>query len=158
MFFDPPYIRSYPTNVSLPLYMSTDSNRFIDNDMTPNKFDGMKPFRENMYNQDFRPNYQQSLYGDVLEDLNYLEQMYPQSTRKYVKNIEDILDKMDYDGSMIYDEFPDKILMKNLCDAVFAALKKDGLKEEDIDTKLYDMIYVLVCNDVFKRRQRHCCF
>ena len=43
----------------------------------------------------------------ILKDLEYLQQMYPADARKYQKKIAEILDKLDYEGSMIYDEFPD---------------------------------------------------
>ena len=38
----------------------------------------------------------------MLRDLDYLQQMYPQDAKKYQKKIVAILDKMDYEGSMIY--------------------------------------------------------
>ena len=44
----------------------------------------------------------------IIRDLEYLQQMYPTEAKKYQKLIASILDKLDYEGSMIYDEFPDR--------------------------------------------------
>ena len=44
----------------------------------------------------------------IIRDLEYLQQMYPSEAKRYQKTISDILDKLDYEGSMIYDEYPDK--------------------------------------------------
>ena len=37
----------------------------------------------------------------ILKDLEYLQQMYPADARKYQKKIAEILDKLDYEGSMM---------------------------------------------------------
>ncbi len=43
----------------------------------------------------------------VTRDLEYLQEMYPAEAKKYQKVIAGILDRLDYEGSMIYDEYPD---------------------------------------------------
>ena len=50
--------------------------------------------------------YQQE--DSVTRDLEYLQQMYPAQARKFQKIIAEMLDHIDYEGSMIYDEYPDK--------------------------------------------------
>ena len=45
---------------------------------------------------------------DAMRDLEYLQQMYPREVKRYQMRISEMLDKMDYDGSMIYDEYPDR--------------------------------------------------
>ena len=56
-----------------------------------------------------------SQYGDlgqmdadaVAGDLEYLQQMYPSYAKKYQVRISQMLDRMDYEGSMIYDQYHD---------------------------------------------------
>ena len=45
---------------------------------------------------------------ELIQDLEYLQQMYPGDVKRYQKRIVDILDTADYEGSMIYDEYPDR--------------------------------------------------
>ena len=65
--------------------------------------------------------YQQE--DSVTRDLEYLQQMYPVQARKYQKIIAETLYCMDYEGSMIYDEYPDK----EDNDLILAKVPVDGL-------------------------------
>ena len=104
-------------------------------------------------------------YADVaqektlLRDLEYLQQTYPAEVKRYQRKIADILDKFDYEGSMIYDEYPDKYSLQRLAGSVIQILKQENQKlpeEEHLpDEKwewLADMILVLLCHEVYKRR------
>ena len=51
---------------------------------------------------------------DAVRDLEYFLQLYPEEARRYQKKIMDILDTMDYNGSLIYDEYPDRLAMYRL--------------------------------------------
>ena len=44
-------------------------------------------------------------------DLDYLVQLYPEQAKKYWQRISRMLDGMDYQGSMIYDEYPDRLAL-----------------------------------------------
>ena len=46
---------------------------------------------------------------ELLNDLEYLQQTYPGEVRRCQRRIAEILDKYDYEGSMIYDEYPDRL-------------------------------------------------
>lgn len=59
----------------------------------------------------------------ILEDLEYLQQMYPTYARKYQNTISSIVDKMDYEGSFIYDQYPDKISLQRMVESVMAVIR-----------------------------------
>ena len=61
----------------------------------------------------------------ILEDLEYLQQMYPTYARKYQSVISSVVDKMDYEGSFIYDQYPDKLTMRRMVDSVMAVIKNN---------------------------------
>ena len=44
----------------------------------------------------------------VLADMEYLQQMYPAYAQRYLGMIRDMLNRVDYEGSMIYDQYPDR--------------------------------------------------
>lgn len=50
----------------------------------------------------------------MLEDIEYLQQMYPTYARKYQGVISSVVDKTDYDGSFIYDQYPDKLTIQRM--------------------------------------------
>ena len=92
----------------------------------------------------------------VLRDLEYLQQMYPVHARKIQKRVAEVMDKMDYDGSLLYDEYRDKLQLYCLGDSIEKILKKeDGM--EDVNS---DMVQLVLYYEMYKRRQerRRCYF
>lgn len=59
----------------------------------------------------------------ILEDLEYLQQMYTTYARKYQNTIGSVVDKMDYDGSFIYDQYPDKLTIQRMVESVVAVIR-----------------------------------
>ncbi|MBO5154906.1 MAG: hypothetical protein J6C00_11230 [Eubacterium sp.] len=68
------------------------------------------------------------LYMSEMEterDLQYLQQMYPADAKKMQKKVEEELDKLEYEGSMMYDEYPDRVSMLLICDRIEKALARE---------------------------------
>jgi len=87
-------------------------------------------------------------YEQVRRDFAYLQTVCPTKIKEYQKRIEKMLDTMDYEGSMIYDEFPDQFSLSYLAKMLTRGLAEG--EEELPDVK--EMMEVLVCNEIFKRR------
>ena len=83
----------------------------------------------------------------LLQDLEYLQQMYPADVKRYQKRIADVLDKTDYEGSMIYDEYPDRYSLRAL-----AGSMQKVLQNEEENPPSEGMIQVLLFNEIYKRR------
>lgn len=94
----------------------------------------------------------------IIRDLEYLQQMYPLEAKKYQKMIASILDKLDYEGSMIYDEFPDRWQLYKLSMDILDRLKRENTKEEGQETPpekwewIGDMVQILLFYEIYKRR------
>lgn len=129
MDFKPGMIQSFPGNVPLPFYMT--------------------------YPGYLRPDQESA----ILKDLEYLQQTYPGEVKNYQRRIAEMLDKLDYEGSMIYDEYPDRYGIMRLTRAMLDVLKREEDKMQP-DTPaapekwewMEDMIQVLLCNEIYKRR------
>lgn len=91
--------------------------------------------------------------NDLMRDLDYLGQLYPMKVKKYQVKISSILDKLDYEGSMIYDEYPDRISLERLTRSIMAILEREEQKEEasSMDTQ-EPLIFVLLGIEIYKRR------
>lgn len=83
----------------------------------------------------------------LLRDLEYLQQLYPTDVKRFQKRIAEVLDKTDYEGSMIYDEYPDRYSLRAMAGSIQKILQKE---EENPPTE--DMIQVLLYNEIYKRR------
>lgn len=83
----------------------------------------------------------------VTRDLEYLQEMYSVEAKKYQKVIAGILDRLDYEGSIIYDEYPDKWQIYRL-----TQITVDKLKESGEEEPAADLVQVLLCYEIYKRR------
>ena len=96
---------------------------------------------------------------DAMRDLEYLQQMYPREVKRYQMRISEMLDKMDYDGSMIYDEYPDRFCVERLVNSMLDVIKREEMQgnpqKEYSQEKwegLRELIFVLLNNEIYKRR------
>ena len=63
---------------------------------------------------------------EILNDLEYLQQTYPGEVRHCQRRIAEILDKYDYEGSMIYDEYPDRLQLRLMCRRIYDKAEKEA--------------------------------
>ncbi len=119
-----------------------------------------------MYNQRILPfymTYPLPLYyqeeDTAMRDLEYLQQMYPIEAKRYQKVVASMLDKLDYEGSMIYDEYPDKWQMYRLSQNILDVIRRQEEEEkagevvaqEKLDS-ISDVVQVILCYEIYKRR------
>lgn len=95
----------------------------------------------------------------IIRDLEYLQQMYPVKAKHYQKMIAAILDKIDYEGSMIYDEYPDRWQLYKLSGEILDRIKREEIQEEEeadfSEEKwkwLGDLVQILLFYEIYKRR------
>lgn len=98
----------------------------------------------------------------IMRDLEYIQQMYPSEAKRYQKIIASILDRMDYEGSMIYDEYPDRWQLYKLSMEITDRIKREDTKGQEQQVEdtmsaekmkwLADMIQILLFYEIYKRR------
>lgn len=104
------------------------------------------------------------------KDLEYLQEMYPVEAKRYQKVIAEVLDRLDYEGSMIYDEYPDRWQIYRLTQFIVDKLKQpkdapvsggnddkyaentNGVKEEEDWDRVSQFVQVLLCYEIYKKR------
>ena len=103
--------------------------------------------------------------NSIIRDLEYLQQMYPAQAKRYQKVISNILDKLDYEGSMIYDEFPDRWQLYKLSTDILDRIRREEEKDKESDSENGgseaslekwkwpgDLIQILLFYEIYKRR------
>lgn len=95
----------------------------------------------------------------IIRDLEYLQQMYPAEAKRYQKMISSILDRLDYEGSMIYDEYPDRWQLYKLSMDILDRIETEDKKKEEEERVppekwewMGDMIQILLFYEIYKRR------
>ena len=95
--------------------------------------------------------YQQK--DSVTRDLEYLQQMYPAQAKKYQKIIVETLEHIDYEGSMIYDEYPDKWQIYRLTQMIMDKINKSEGESSDMDSKnMAEFTQVLLFYEIYRKR------
>lgn len=94
-------------------------------------------------------------YGELEQkeeriDYEYIQSMYPNLAKKLLPYVEEFCEHLEYEGSMFYDEYPDRLWLhlqgKKLCEQVKKEEKAEG-------TWLEELIRVMLCQEIYKRRR-----
>ena len=67
-------------------------------------------------------------------DREYLQSMYPATAKKIFPYIQEECDRQEYEGSMIYDEYPDKLQLCLMCRRAYEQVMKQEKWEKETYT------------------------
>ena len=95
-------------------------------------------------------------------DMERMKEMYPKRMKRLLAYVEEECDKMEYEGSMMYDEYPDRVLLyKTAADIYDKAVPVQDAECKNCrrDRDLMDVIQVLLYDEMYRRRgrRRRCC-
>lgn len=83
-------------------------------------------------------------------DYDYMKSVYPDTAKRLLPFVEEECDRMEYDGSMMYDEYPDRLGLRLMCGRIYDRAK-DG--EENPGGWLKDLIEVMTYQELLRRRR-----
>lgn len=93
-------------------------------------------------------------------DLEYMKGIYPEIAKLLLPFIENECERLEYKGSVIYDEYPDKLLLRLMCgrihDSAIRELEKEGLcfgSQENIWVR--EMVEILTYQELCRRREQY---
>lgn len=129
----------------------------------------------------------QNLYLTEMEyekDMDRMKELYPREVKRILEFVEDECDKMEYEGSLMFDEYPDRLMLERIVDRIY-----QNVADQDTDGSvtaeqywggqmpeqrqrgpkdpppfrpprrhrddLRSLIGVLLNNEMFRRRCRH---
>lgn len=95
----------------------------------------------------------------VMRDLEYLQELYPRQAKKYRKRIEELLERFDSEGSVLYDEYPDRMTLYKMAQDIYAVLEQEEKREQaeaaaPLGPESMELIQVLLYGEIFRRRQK----
>lgn len=122
------------------------------------------------------PGYPQTLWQEMESerDSQRLKEMYPDAAKEILPYVEEECDKMEYDGSMMFDEYPDRVMMGRIRNNIYDRVKdRFELPEEEDKDEMFvmnqetrrrypprknwlgDLVDVLLFQEMHRRRCRH---
>lgn len=95
-------------------------------------------------------------------DVEYIKEMYPLAFAKIQEQVELEANHQEFVGSMMFDEYPDKMGVMRMVNRIFDRIKEDEVACTDPDNCikypedqwLKDIIMVLMLNEMYRRRQK----
>ena len=71
----------------------------------------------------------QNLYLTEMEyekDMDRMKELYPKEVKSILEAVEDECDKMEYEGSLMFDEYPDRLMLERVTNRIYDRIKNDG--------------------------------
>ncbi len=77
---------------------------------------------------------------DYARDMQKLKDMYPKEVREIQDMVEEECDKMEYDGSLMFDETPDRLMLRQITDRIYDAVsgKNTNMNIRDFEMEQYE--------------------
>ena len=114
-----------------------------------------------MIYKDFYPFYASfanpMLYRGEMElekEFSLMKSYYPETARKIQEKVEEECDLLDYEGSRMYDEYPDRYMLYHLGKKIVDEVKQEPELETMSDSLLGDLAEVLLFHEISRRRCR----
>lgn len=109
----------------------------------------------------------ESVQERFTRDVEYFQQLYPAGAKQLQKEVVKALSVLDYDGSVIYDEYPDRFQLYKMSKDILAAIRsklwdgESGSEEEAVQLQkliakegVEDYILLVLFQEILKRRHR----
>ena len=80
------------------------------------------------------------LYNDdrnARRDYDYMKSIYPDTAKRVLPYMEEECDRMEYDGSMMYDEYPDRLQLHLIEVMTYQELCRRRVEHREIRKKIY---------------------
>ena len=107
----------------------------------------------------------QSMYLTEMEyekDMERMKQYYPAETKEIMELVEQRLDQLEYEGSRIYDEEPDRLMIQMEIDGIYRKLsevqkKKENRIEGNMQAASYfEMVPASIAGETMTTQEREC--
>ncbi|MDD7403094.1 MAG: hypothetical protein SO170_07000 [Butyribacter sp.] len=80
--------------------------------------------------------------------------LYPAEVLEIQGFVEEACDRMEYDGSLMYDEYPDKVSIERMARKICRECKCNH-QEEISNRWMQALVQVMLCKEMSYRRRRH---
>lgn len=64
------------------------------------------------------------------KDLDRMRELYPNEVKKIQKYVDEECDRMEYEGSLMFDEYPDKTMLSLVSKRIMDKIAQDSEKDE----------------------------
>ena len=92
------------------------------------------------------------------EEFNLMKSYYPQTVQRIQERVEEECDLLDYEGSRLYDEYPDKYMLYHLSNRIKESIQPEISSQAMKESFLDELVQVMLYQEISRRRcRRHRC-
>lgn len=93
---------------------------------------------------------------EIEEDNAYLNYLYPKVTQKLQEISSEYCDRMEYEGSLMYDAYPDKLSLQRIATRILDTYKNENETDSACDhDMLQNMAETVLYQEIMFRRNRY---
>ena len=98
--------------------------------------------------------------NEKVRDERKFKELYPAFARKIQPLVEEACDRMEYDGSFMFDEYPDQFMIRRIVKRIYDKLDKSKYEEDGTMQELggrnwiEDFVTMMLLNEMYQRRCR----
>lgn len=93
---------------------------------------------------------------EMEDDVSYLKYLYPDMCRQIMECIDEECDRLEYEGSFIFDDYPDKTMLQRLARSIAKSCQEKSPDTFPADQPhILELVEVLLYHDVLFRRNRY---
>lgn len=93
---------------------------------------------------------------ELENDVSYMKYLYPEICQQMTKCIEDECDRLEYDGSFIFDDYPDKTTLQRLAHSIYHTCHENNPAKFPADQPhIQELAEVLLYHELLFRRNRY---
>ena len=89
------------------------------------------------------------------KDCKRLQEMYPRDARRIQSMVEEECDRMEYEGSMMFARYPDRLMTEMICRRISRGLRPEDVEEDGrrhVDEKYFMLVQVMLMQERYRRR------
>ena len=88
------------------------------------------------------------------EEFSLMKSYYPKMAKQIQEKVEEECDLLDYEGSRLYDEYPDRYMLYHLGKKIIDSISSQANIESMPDSLLENLVQVMLFHEVSRRRCR----
>ena len=92
------------------------------------------------------------------KDLQVMKSFYSRRAARIQEKADRECDRMEYEGSMMFDRYPDRLMMEMICRRIYRGLRPEDVEEDGrlhVDEKYFMLVQVMLMQEMYRRRCRH---
>lgn len=88
------------------------------------------------------------------KEFQLMKSYYPETVRKIQDRVEEECGLLDYEGSRLYDEYPDKYMLYQMCHRIRESIEPEMTGQSIPGSFLDELVQVLLFQEISRRRCR----